>query len=238
MTLGEQIKQLRQAKNLSQPELSELASIEQSYLSKLENDKSIPSNEIFRRLLSALNINLDDFLALFEQSEIKSTLKQIADVDNWLTQKAQIDFKKRRHYLLTSCVFIVIAVTLFFTGFTKLLFSETKYIYRSEGVVLDGEPKDIFQNWIRLMPRAEAHTVRENKRLEMEKRKDVDVIVMDDWRGETLSKPTERGVRYYQFYKEEKVKQSINAWLQVIAVFLFSCGIMGFVLERKLFGRT
>ena len=58
MTLGEQLKKLRNAKALSQPDLANLAGIEQSYLSKLENDKSMPSNEIFRKLLAAFNLSL------------------------------------------------------------------------------------------------------------------------------------------------------------------------------------
>ena len=61
MTLGEQLKKLRNAKDLSQPDLANIAGIEQSYLSKLENDKSIPSNDISRKLLlhfSYLYLNL------------------------------------------------------------------------------------------------------------------------------------------------------------------------------------
>ena len=55
MTLGEYIKDARAQMQLSQPQLAEQIGIKQSYLSKLENDKSLPSNEVFRRLLNALN---------------------------------------------------------------------------------------------------------------------------------------------------------------------------------------
>jgi transcriptional regulator with XRE-family HTH domain len=44
MTLGEQLKKLRNEKALSQPDLGNIAGIEQSNLSELENDKSMPSN--------------------------------------------------------------------------------------------------------------------------------------------------------------------------------------------------
>ena len=60
-TLGQQVKQLRNNKKLSQPEFAQQVGIEQSYLSKLENDKSIPSNEIFRALLIALDLSIDEF---------------------------------------------------------------------------------------------------------------------------------------------------------------------------------
>jgi len=48
MNIGEKIKQLRTEKNLTQPQLAEAIGIEQSYLSKLENDKSTPSADIFQ----------------------------------------------------------------------------------------------------------------------------------------------------------------------------------------------
>jgi hypothetical protein len=35
--------------------------------------------------------------------------------------------------------------------------------------------------------------------------------------------------------REKQVKREVNAWLQVFGVLLFSAGIMGFVLERRLF---
>jgi len=43
MNFGERIKQLRTERNMTQPQLAEAIGIEQSYLSKLENDKSVPS---------------------------------------------------------------------------------------------------------------------------------------------------------------------------------------------------
>jgi len=49
MNFGERIKQLRTARNMTQPQLAEAIGIEQSYLSKLENDKSVPSTVRWRR---------------------------------------------------------------------------------------------------------------------------------------------------------------------------------------------
>jgi transcriptional regulator with XRE-family HTH domain len=53
MTLGTKLIRLRTEHNLSQPELSQKMGIEPSYLSTLENDKSVPSNEIFNNILQA-----------------------------------------------------------------------------------------------------------------------------------------------------------------------------------------
>lgn len=44
MNFGEKLKRIRTEKNLTQPRFAEAIGIEQSYLSKLENDKSQPSD--------------------------------------------------------------------------------------------------------------------------------------------------------------------------------------------------
>jgi transcriptional regulator with XRE-family HTH domain len=113
MTLGEQLKKLRNAKALSQPDLASLAGIEQSYLSKLENDKSVPSNDIFRKLLMAFELSLPQFLIAFDQSYIASQLTQIPDVEYWFKQHNQLQLNSQRRFLYTCSVFIVLAVTFF-----------------------------------------------------------------------------------------------------------------------------
>jgi transcriptional regulator with XRE-family HTH domain len=56
MNFGERLKQIRTEKGLTQPQFAQLAGIEQSYLSKLENDKSVPSAEMFTTILSGLGM--------------------------------------------------------------------------------------------------------------------------------------------------------------------------------------
>ena len=99
MSFGEQLKSLRQAKGLSQPELSERAGIEQSYLSKLENNKSTPSNEIFRSLLIALDLELTEFVAGISQDKIRQNFSQIPDIEYWLKQQDKQDSMYQRYYL-------------------------------------------------------------------------------------------------------------------------------------------
>lgn len=101
MTLGQQIKTLRVEKNLSQPELANAIGIEQSYLSKLENDKSTPSNDIFRKLLVGLDISIEELIKPMNSAYIKSHLIQIPDIDNWYRAK----FKVSRRFS-TKLIFI------------------------------------------------------------------------------------------------------------------------------------
>ncbi|WDD98974.1 helix-turn-helix domain-containing protein [Thalassomonas actiniarum] len=237
MTLGEQFKQLRHELGLSQPELAQLAGIEQSYLSKLENDKSVPSNEIFRSLLKAFNLELNQFLARFDLNTSRGQLSQIPDIEHWLKQQQQQQSTKQRRYLYSCSALIVIAVTLFYTGFSTLLFGETRYQYESQGVVLPGEPKDIFSSWSRLISGNgdEHRRLHIKKKMEMVKRKDAKYLLLWDNLGPHFTEQVSGGLRFYQLDKHEQEPRLINALLQILAVMLFSAGIMGFVLERKLF---
>ena len=233
MSLGEQLKSLRQAKQLSQPELAELAGIEQSYLSKLENDKSLPSNDMLRKLLAALEIKLEALLQKLPATSVQK-LAALPDVEQWLNQQNQQQFSQRRNYLLVSSALIVFAITLFFTGYSKLIFSEQQYEYVSDGVVRDGEIKTIFDDWPRLLPRGE-NKIRDQKAIEMTSRRDVEHIRIATWLGNPIEKSVDGGTRYYWYSQMVDQAQPVNAWLQVIGIFLFAAGMMGFVIERKLF---
>ncbi|WP_448556342.1 helix-turn-helix domain-containing protein [Thalassotalea montiporae] len=236
MSLGEQLKSLRQAKQLSQPELAELAGIEQSYLSKLENDKAQPSNDMLRKLISALEIGLEELLRKLPTTSVQK-LASLPDVEQWLNKQNQQQFTQRRNYLLMSSALIVFAITLFFTGYSKLIFSEQQYEYVSDGVVRDGEIKTIFDDWPRLLPRGEkdGHKLREQKAIEMTGRRDVEHIRIATWLGNPIEKPVDGGTRYYWYSQMVDQAQPINAWLQVVGIFLFAAGVMGFAIERKLF---
>ncbi len=54
MAFHDNLRTLRLARGLTQPALAEKADIEQSYLSKLENGRSRPSDEVLTRLAQAL----------------------------------------------------------------------------------------------------------------------------------------------------------------------------------------
>ena len=84
MNIGEKIKQLRTDKNLTQPQLAEVIGIEQSYLSKLENDKSVPSADIFQAILKALIVDVGSFLEGIDEKIIHRQLRQIPEVANYL----------------------------------------------------------------------------------------------------------------------------------------------------------
>ena len=80
MKLGEKIKLLRTEKELTQPELAHKAGIEQSYLSKLENDKAIPSFDIINRVAMALESTGMGIIDTLSQSYVENNLSHIPEV--------------------------------------------------------------------------------------------------------------------------------------------------------------
>lgn len=244
MTLGEKLKQLRQEKGFSQPELAEAAGIEQSYLSKLENDKSLPSNEMFRKILGAFQLSIADFMSDELVRKDLSRLKQIPDVEQFLTQQSQTQFIKRRNFLLLASLSIVLAATLFFIGYSKLIFNEYVYHYESIGVIKDEEPADIFSRWDRYyLNVGETLTAQQRIQkqkslmLEMAKRRVTLVQMTAEYKGPTFTETVPGGRRIYKLDNvlSKQIRRPINSWLQVLGVLLFASGIMGFVLERRLF---
>jgi transcriptional regulator with XRE-family HTH domain len=237
MTLGKKLKALRAEHNLSQPELADKIGIEQSYLSKLENDKSIPSNDIFNNILHAFGLTLEQFVTGISPITELARLKQIPDVAHYFSSQKIHNQNSQRRLLYLSSLLIVLATTLFYIGYSKQLFSEIQFQYESRGVILDNEPADILTRWrTYLMPAQERdYELIARKKLEMAKRVDTKTINVFKHAGPHFRVDVEGGYRHYRIDAEKQVKRAVNAWLQVLGVFLFSGGIMGFVLERRLF---
>ncbi len=241
MTLGEQFKKIRAEKGLSQPELAELANIEQSYLSKLENDKSLPSSEVLRKLLKAFKLTLVELIAPLEKNYIKNNLLVISDIEQLYQQASAKQLNKQRNILYAASALIVIAVTLFYVGYSKQVFNETLYEYRSDGVVLAGEPSNIFRKWrelIDIKDRNEKDEKTRQLRVTMAQRSDVLIKLIAENKGFSFEEPVTGGSRLFTKSQHDlpiEEPRVINAWLQVFGVLLFVSGIMGFVLERRLF---
>ncbi len=70
MKFGEKLKELRNEKEITQPDMGEAIGIEQSYWSKLENDKSLPSNDIFIRILEVFGLDIADLVDDLDQSKL------------------------------------------------------------------------------------------------------------------------------------------------------------------------
>lgn len=66
-TLGEKIRELRREKRYSLKEVADITGIDYTYLSKVENDRHIPSIDSVARLADVLGGSLSEFLELSKQ---------------------------------------------------------------------------------------------------------------------------------------------------------------------------
>lgn len=104
MNIGERIRQLRTERNLTQPQLAEMIGIEQSYLSKLENDRSVPSADIYQNVLRALTIDTAGFLAGIDEYLVHRHLRQIPEVANHLNANLATRIHDIRRWLFGSAL--------------------------------------------------------------------------------------------------------------------------------------
>ena len=232
MTLGQIIKSFRTEKKLSQPEFAEQIGIEQSYLSKLENDKSIPSSEIIQSLLNVVGMNLPQFIEEIDSANEIERLKQIPIIAEYFQQQKQHRLINLRRYLYASSLLIVLGICSFYAGFTKQLFSEKWVQYMSMGIVLKNEPVDIFENW-KEQTSGFAETTAMKKKMAL--RHSPQYILEKNFKGTMFITDVPNGKRLFTIAGIKVKSRAINTWLEIIGVFLFASGIMGFVLERKLF---
>ena len=231
MTLGQYIKQLRTDMELSQPQFAERMQVEQSYLSKLENDKSTPSNEVFRQLLSALSMDVDAFMSGLKDKGNMASLRHIPDLDSWYTSQQVTSERKQRTLLYSAMLLIAFGVASFYVGFQKLLLSETQYEYRSNGIILAGEPEDIFRVWAEFEDTPEA---RIQKNLEMLKRKKISTQLTFEYQGKYLVLDTQSGKRKYYLQGKQAKTRIGNVMLQFIGLFSAVMGLVLLFIEPKL----
>lgn len=139
MKLGEKIKLLRTERELTQPELSHKAGIEQSYLSKLENDKAVPSFDIINRIAMALESTGIEIIDTLSQSYVEDNLSHIPEVaaEYAVIKKKRESVLKKR--FIFAALLIIIGIGSVLIGQGNILYPETGNKYQSMGVIKQGE---------------------------------------------------------------------------------------------------
>ena len=245
MNVGEKIKQLRTDKNLTQPQLAEAIGIEQSYLSKLENDKSVPSADIFQAILKALAIDVGSFLEGIDEKVIHRQLRQIPEVANYLNAGVVYKIHNIKKWLYGSAAACVIGLTLIVAGYKSLLFSGTQYEYASDGILLVGEPVDFIAHWDNYEAK-DSYTYAINDECQkkseeraakaklMKTRYKVDTVLTSENHGEYIYKNVEGGSRAYRIKSINAVPREENNYLILLGALLTFSGIFGFFIEFRL----
>lgn len=82
MTLGENIRSIRNEKGLSILELKEKTGLSKSTISELENDKSSPTAATLEKIANALKVPVSDFFADENESIVKATASKYFASEN------------------------------------------------------------------------------------------------------------------------------------------------------------
>ncbi|MCX7545567.1 helix-turn-helix domain-containing protein [Marinicella gelatinilytica] len=139
MKLSEKIKLLRTNENMTQPALASKAGIEQSYLSKLENDKGSPSYDVIYKIAQAFGMTGMELINSLSQSYIEKNLSHIPEVAaEYASVRNRREKQFKRRFILASLV-VVFGVGLVYLGSKGVVFNEKEYIYESLGVIKQGE---------------------------------------------------------------------------------------------------
>jgi transcriptional regulator with XRE-family HTH domain len=240
MNVGDRIKQLRTERNLTQPQLAEVIGIEQSYLSKLENDKSVPSADIFQAILKGFAVDVATFLEGIDERIVRGELRQIPEVAHHINAGVTVRIHNIRKWLFGSAAAVILGLTLGVAGYKGLVFSDKQFTYSSPGVILPGEPSNIFSNYSGLLHARKWSgeiTEEERNKLEVEfnmKRVRQDLLLSDYYRGEEFGVPVDGGERRYELKKISDYVRVENRYLMLLGSLLTFAGLFGFFVESRL----
>ena len=226
MTLGQKIKHLRTDKEMSQPELAQLIGIEQSYLSKLENDKAFPSDEIFNQILNAFEIEFESFINQFEPEYIKQTLSKLSVVKSNLKQYQTQSMKYMLRWIWISSLLIILGATALISGEQEWIYkpdTTRTFSYESLGIVKKDEPLRIFT----------AH--KKQMTDDVLARLNFHQLEFKDSQGEYFVKEIDGGKRFYYLSRKQKFdnNRGFNNWLRILGLLAVLAGIVGLSIEHK-----
>lgn len=224
MTLGQRIKQLRVDKELNQPELAGAMGIEQSYLSKLENNKAFPSDEMFEKLLTALKMTVDDFIKGFDRTYIINHLSKLSFVKQHTEALTQSNAKYLFKWIIVSSLMIAFGITLYMAGEKSWAdASEFRAYYKSMGVVKKDEPLLLFEQDPERLPN------------DILARVSPETVHLSQKNGDFFVKPVEGGSRYYEYIRGGYTRsKSLNNWLRIVGMFIGVLGVVGLLIEPKI----
>ena len=232
MKFGEKIRALRHEKNLTQPELAEAMGIEQSYLSKLENDKSLPSNDVLNRILDVFGLGIGDLIDELDPGA-RNQLRQLPDVAAHVDRQKQLMIGNRRRWVTLSAMLLSFGLALIYAGYVHLFYPDVVYQYMSHGVVLDGEPKEIFRHPQQYVPQSSSREEMFAFTDSIKARIDEDYLLDNDYRGSVFNVAVEGGSRTYYLDGQRETDPWQSKLVVFVGLLMAVFGIVGLGLERK-----
>lgn len=240
MNFGERLKQIRIEKGLTQPQFAQLAGIEQSYLSKLENDKSVPSADMFSTILSGLDMDESTFLKEVDPDFLATTLRHIPAVARFNTKVVAVQVNGTKQWLYGSALAWVLGFALMLAANDGIFFSNKLYKYTSPGVILPGEAEHIFENHKQILSLKLAANIltfqemsKELQAFQVSRSRPV-TVEWPDSRGTLYVEKAENGRRRFELIDTVHVQAPGNRILQFLGAIVFACGFVGLFIEWQL----
>lgn len=240
MNFGEKLKQIRTEKNLTQPQMAEAIGIEQSYLSKLENDKSIPSADMFQSILKALDQDANAFLKDIDKKILQGPFKQIPEVSFFLNASIAVKVHSVKKWLFSSAAACAVGFACMLAANDGIFFSNNLYKYESKGVFFANEPEDIFDQFPKILTlRLEAKEIDRDQSAKLlaefeSTRKRPVAVEQNRDAGSVYYQNLEGGKRKFELVNVRHVLAMPNKYLQFLGGILVFCGILGFFMEWRL----
>lgn len=216
LTLGKKIRNLRALKGLTQPELAEQSGVNQSYLSKIENDNVVPSDEILEKIAMAFEVNIAQLFVDLDADFISRYYSHVPGLLNGI-DNCKIQAKK----LHTICVviissFLVIGIFLTIAGQSGLFFSEQAYNYRAN-IELHYETTKI-------------STITGEEVPWTKKKTGADLFYTFTNLGETYKTEKNQKPILYRMYKKTQINRRGNDVISGVGIILSVFGLIGLCL--------
>lgn len=240
MTFGEILKRIRTDKGLTQPQFAQMAGIEQSYLSKLENDKSVPSAEMFTTIISALEMDAASFLQEVDKEALATTLRHIPAVSQFTAGEVRARVNHTRRWLFGSAAAWILGFAMMLAANDGIFFSNKLYKYSSPGVIFPGEAENVFSSWREVLAQqllAKLITIEEMGKRSAEFVATRDRPVTVEWpdsRGTVYVEPVENGRRRFELVDTRHIEAPGNRILQYLGAIVVLCGFVGLFIEWRL----
>lgn len=240
MSFGEKLKQIRMEKGLTQPQFAEALGIEQSYLSKLENDKSVPSAEMFTTILSGLGMDAATFLKDIDKDLLATTLRHIPAVSQFNTNALAVEVHNYKQWLYGCALAWIIGFALMLAANDGIFYSNKLYKYTSPGVILAGEAENVFEKQEDILKLRQAAKIITSEEFAMQlaefqaNRARPVTVESPINRGSFYIEPAGNGRRRFDLVKTEHVLVPGNRILQFLGATIFVCGFVGLFIEWRL----
>ncbi len=230
MNLGQYFKNCREASKRTQPDVAGEVGIEQSYLSKLESGKSIPSNDVFNSLVKVYGVKIEDLVTQLDDAEI-ARLGELTEITKVVSQTKRQRSDSAKQYSLAGLALLVAGIGLLCFSILPF-YSEPEHYYRSEGVLALNEDLNAFDLVYTEVDKDDTALLA--KQAELLERLDQQDVITNVYKGEGYIVNTAQGRRYFTgIGSNGAIRDFWNRWLAVPAIMLMVAGIGSLLLSRR-----